>query len=263
MFNVTLVNLSPDARTADAALGALKRENVPPSEVIALLEAFRGLDPLQYDADPEIRVVALHGSFFIRTERGKLFFYDARNRAEPACELSIPEIMAELDGSAMLARTAVPFDLYPAAEGRLAGQGSALQMPLPPARRRSPVVQAVLFPLLLVAVLALRYGPGWLAAEPALERIAPADVDTVRRALTGVYLTGSEAGQHGIVVLESGDIRFFQLNEQVAPSVIYDVYTPGRRGAALFLQTSQPGGLIEVGGPLTLLYGGEIYQRIP
>lgn len=262
MFNVTLVNLARDARSAAAGLGATKLERIPASEFAALLESFRGLDPLQNTADPEIRVVTSQGSFLIRTERGKLFLYDARDRTAPAHELPVSEIIAELDGTAAAARTALPFALYAAAEARAPGQGSASGIAASPARR-PPVIRLAICLVLLMAVIALRYWPGRLAVHPPLDTVGSVEQAGLRDSLTGVYMTGSQPGDHGIVVLDNGGLKIFQLNAQTAPSVIYDTYALGRLGAKLCLVTNQPGGLIEVNGRDTLLYCGETYQRIP
>jgi hypothetical protein len=82
-------------------------------------------------------------------------------------------------------------------------------------------------------------------------------------ALTGVYLTGSEPGQHGIVIMGPGEMKLFELAAVEAPRVVYAGYRPGRIGARLSLATDQPGGVIEVATDGRLVYCGETYQRIP
>ena len=55
IFNVTLVNLDADARTAVPDQGRLSLGKLTTDQLIALLEAFRELDPLQnLEAEPEI-----------------------------------------------------------------------------------------------------------------------------------------------------------------------------------------------------------------
>ena len=111
----------------------------------------------------------------------------------------------------------------------------------------------------------------WLAASSPADG-APAGftaVESGERAgletsLTGVYLTGSEPGQHGIVLGGTGgELKLFELGVVEAPRVIYVSYELGRVEAKLCLATNQPGGLIEVQANGNLLYGGEVYQRIP
>ena len=76
-------------------------------------------------------------------------------------------------------------------------------------------------------------------------------------------MTGSQPGQHGMVIMAGGDLKIFELNAQVAPSVILDTFELGRLGPKLCLATNQPGGSIEVTDRDTLVYCGEVYQRIP
>lgn len=261
MFKATLINLTPDARTAAVDLGMSKLENLTAQELAALLEAFRALDPVQNIADPEIRLQTVRESYFIRTERGKLFLYNARYRADPASELTVAEIIAELDGSAAAARTAVPFALSAGLGDGAAGAAVTSVTPEPP--RKPPVFRSVLALVLLGAVIYTKYLLDWTAALPPLRRIDSAELATLRSSLAGVYLTGSQPGQHGIVLLENGDLKLFQLNAQAAPSVLYDTYAPGRLGAGLWLAINQPGERIEVTDHDTLVYCGETYRRIP
>ena len=57
MFHVAVVNLSPDARTATAGDGRRELGQLTAEQLIALLNTFAELDPVQNnDADPEIWV---------------------------------------------------------------------------------------------------------------------------------------------------------------------------------------------------------------
>ena len=56
-YNITLVNLSADARTAEISLVTIDRPGLAPEELQVLLENFAALDAVQnVTADPEIRV---------------------------------------------------------------------------------------------------------------------------------------------------------------------------------------------------------------
>lgn len=262
MFNVTLVNLSPDARQAAAGLGLTRRENLPAAELAQLLEAFRGLDPLQNAADPEIRILSAYGSYFIRTERGRLFLYDARNRAEPACELAVADILAELDGTALARRTAVPFTYQALPEGAVPGQGGAAPVASTPERRPPPYVRLGVAGVLLAVLTGWHYWLAGPALHPPLSFVAPAEREAALDGLPGVYLAGSQPGDHGIVVMDGASLKIFQINARTAPGMIQDTYRLRRLGQQLVLLTNQPGGPIVIGGPDTLLYGGETYRRI-
>ena len=93
--------------------------------------------------------------------------------------------------------------------------------------------------------------------------VKPAERNGLARSLTGVYLTGSEPGQHGIVLGGPGELKLFELAAIEAPRVVFATYELERVGPMLCLATDQPGGMIEVPGNDTLVYCGEIYQRIP
>ena len=68
MFNVTTVNLSSDTTIADVAFGSSVLGNLAEDEVIALLERFRRIDPLQNnESDPHLLIEANAGRFLIRT----------------------------------------------------------------------------------------------------------------------------------------------------------------------------------------------------
>jgi hypothetical protein len=80
--------------------------------------------------------------------------------------------------------------------------------------------------------------------------------------LTGAYMTGTEPGHHGIVILASGRLELFQVNARGGPGTVYGTYRLGRKDGQLVLSLDQPGGLIKVNGREALEYCGETYRRI-
>ncbi len=261
IFNVTLVNLDADARTAVPDQGRLSLGKLTTDQLIALLEAFRELDPLQnLEAEPEILVEARREKYLIRNDRKNLLLYNVRNTAEPAYKLTPAEIIAELDGSAASARTTtVPF-----AGSREKPAETIEYVPPPVAPKKPPVLLAAVAILLGLGVLAV----GFLTfsqKEPVPYTLITDSAERTQAGstLVGVYMTGSEPGQHGIAVMDDGAIKLFELNSQVAPSVIYDTYRLGRLDTTLCLVTHQPGGVIEARDRDTLVYCGETYQRLP
>ena len=110
----------------------------------------------------------------------------------------------------------------------------------------------------------------WLAAPfpadgapPGFTAVESGERTGLEHSLTGVYLTGNEPGQHGIVLGGTGELKLFELGVVEAPRIIHVSYALGRVEAKLCLATDQPGGLIEVQADGNLLYSGEVYQRIP
>ena len=263
MYDVTLVNLAADARSAAVTLSPIDRPGLSTEEMRRLLQDFCELDPVQNSvADPEIRVQTRSGKYLLRTGQKKLFLYDILSRERPALVLTVPEVIAELDGSAAAARLPL------------------LEAPLPPLVEENPTWAATppspapanrkllggmfaVAGLLLGAIVFLALPADEADLSPPFSPLEPAELAALRPSLAGVYMTGSQPGQHGIVIMAGGDLKIFELNAQVAPSVILDTFELGRLGPKLCLATNQPGGFIEVTGRDTLVYCGEIYQRIP
>lgn len=266
MFQVTLVNLARDARTAIEGGDSINLGSVSAGELTELLERFVELDAVQNsDADPEIRVQARRDRFVIRTGQGKLFFQDARNLSEPAYVLSPGEIIAELDGSAA-AKRAAP-SVPPAPDGSLTGADALPGPELAP----MPVVSERPWPFALIGLVLLlggyvaysEWGDRPDGKPPALAPLTAAERLSEDSSLTGVYTTGGEPGQHGIIILGNGKLKLFQVNAQAAPGVVYGSYRFGRLDSKLCLATDQPGGLIKVLDRESLEFCGEIYKRIP
>jgi hypothetical protein len=102
------------------------------------------------------------------------------------------------------------------------------------------------------------------AAEiPSLTPLTQSERLAEDAVLTGVYMTGSDPGQHGIVILGDGKLKIFVVQAQAAPGVVYGTYQLGRVENKLCLATDQPGGLIKVNDRDELEYTGEKYTRIP
>ena len=264
MFNVTLVNLASDARSASADRGSSDLGTLTADELTALLENFRELDPVQnHDAEPQIAIATRREKYFVRTGQKKLFLYNARHHDEPAHTLTAAEIIAELDGTAAAARTVstLPPDLPPVEETSV--PVTAIAPPDVPSLRWRLALAAIACALAGYIVYSMFGAAGGNAPSPLSPIADPAKLAADRASLVGVFLTGSEPGQHGIVVLADGTLKLFQINAQVAPSVIYGTYRLGRRGAQLGLATDLPGGVIEVSNRDTLVYCGETYKRIP
>ena len=259
-YNITLVNLAADARTAEISLVTIDRPGLAPEELQVLLENFAALDAVQnVTADPEIRVQSRRESYLIRTGQKKLFLYDALNRESPAQVLTVPQVLAELDGTAAAGRTVAPFMFSRPAETGVDTLAAA------PARPAGAELKSRLILAAVAAVLwaVLSFLRATAADWPALSPIDASELAALRASLPGVYMTGPLPGQHGIVVSDTGDLKIFQVNAQEAPSVIYATWEAGRIAGKLVLGTNQPGGQIEVVDHETLAYCGENYLRIP
>lgn len=263
MYKVILINLAPDARSF-VPLGHVERRGVTTEDLAALLRNFCAVDPVENTAaDAEIRVQVRHESYLIRTEQGKLILYDAHHRDLPAQIFTVEQGMAELDGSAAALRTKAI--LAARTEARPAEPAAPLLQPPVSATPSKPrmIALVVVAALELVAIVFLA-GPFDGDEHPTgFVRIDAGERAALENKLAGVYLTGNEPGQHGIVVTGPGELKLFELGAVEAPRVVYASYHLGRVGPLLCLATDQPGGVIEVTDEGNLNYGGETFLRVP
>jgi hypothetical protein len=264
MYHVILINLAPDARTF-VPLGHVEHRAIGAADLTALLRNFCEVDPVENTAaDAEIRVQVRSESYLIRTEQTKLILYDAHRRDLPAQIFTVEQVMAELDGSAAALRTKAI--LAARIEAGMAETAAPVVLPPRPevvASKPRLIALAVVAALELAAIVILA-GPFGGDERPAgFVRVDAAERTALEGRLAGVYLTGNEPGQHGIVVTGSGELKLFELGAVEAPRVVYAAYRLGRIGPLLCLATDQPGGVIEVTDDGSLLYGGEVYLRIP
>lgn len=263
-YHIFLVNLSADARAVAAETRSELRD-AGADALQALLRNFCAIDPIENAlGDTEIRVHVRHEKYLLRTEQGKLILYDVNQRDLPAQILTVAEAMHELGGAAGAARNQAIL-LARAEAGPVVASGPALPVRAPAATARRPLVLAlsVTAGLLLAAIVYLAAPFGADNTPPGFLPVESAERDKLHSALIGVYLTGSEPGQHGIVVTGPGELKLFELGTVEAPRVVYVGYRLGRIGAKLSLATDQPGGVIEVAADGNLVYSGEVYQRIP
>lgn len=263
MFRVTVVHLSPDARSAVEGGGPVEAGQLDAAQLLQLLETFAELDPVENTrADPEIRVQLRRDRFTIRTGQKKLFFQDVRNLSEPTYVLSAAEIIAEIDGTAAARRTTPPMP-FPGSNPTATPEPVAVPASLPEEPSRTPTL-VLLGLVLLLGGYAAYSGLAHRGETPALlGSLTPAERSAEDSILTGVYMTGAEPGQHGLVILGDGKLKLFRVNAQAAPGVVYGTYQLGRFDGKISLSTDQPGGLIRVLDRESLSYGGETFRRIP
>ena len=268
MFKVSVVNLTADARTATGGTGSRDLGQCTADELLVLLNNFAELDAVQNnDADPEILIQSRRDRYVVRTAQRRLFLQDSRHLSEPAYTLSASEIIEELDGTAAARRTTPPMAITPTPFGEASSGGTA------PAEEIAALPESATrpWPFALIGLVLLLGGyiaysewsgrPG--SRQPALAPLTQAERAAEDSALTGVYMTGSEAGQHGLVILGDGKLKLFQVNAQAAPGTIYGTYRFGRLDSKICLATDLYGGLITVASREALEFCGETYKKIP
>lgn len=250
MFRISTVNLSADAATANAAIGAKDGGEIAADKLVELLERFRALDSIQnHEAEPAVVIVARTGKYLVRTGRGKLFLCNARDSLEPYAELSAPDIVRRLDPEA-------PIPAPPEAEGAYVS----------PAARRAPTSNRAVAVAVLVAAVALNsytvtsiVRTDSVNEVPALDFVVdPAEVSNRQRELEGRYATGDRPGDRIIVVKADGTVQFSELGTK-AP-VGSDRFRLARRNGKLCLATGASG-VIDVLNIESLVYYRDTYRR--
>lgn len=263
-YRVTLIKLAPDAGSIARDAPKPEQRRLSAEEMLDLLRNFCAIDTLETaTADPEIRVQSGTQSWLIRAGQKKLILYDVLNREAPAHILTPDEVMAELDGSAHASRTALPFTVSPW------GQPEPVEPAAPEISR--PIARVNVRRVAILATIAL----GLLGAIVALRVLAPrddaaagftplpaAEAAKVLASLAGVYVTGTQPGEHGIVLTATEEVRLIEFRAVDAPRLVHATADVGVVEGVTCLLTDQPGGLIRVGEPETLVYCGETYQRV-
>jgi hypothetical protein len=215
-------------------------------ELTELLDAFTEIDAVQNEEfDPHILIATRGVKLIIRTSRGRLQVYDARDHAAPAVEMTAPAVLERLNQ--------VPESTSPLPQD--AGQ------PSPSAPHRG-----IAFAMLLVG-LALNgyilYSVFYVESvnkKPDVMLITDADEAKARQAaLVGIYATGSRMGDRVIEVQASGQVRFYEIGAKGPINDTKDSYRIGRHDGLLCLSTVESGVVDLVGD--TIVYYRDIYQR--
>jgi len=272
MFRVTTLNLSADARSASADFGRNYSGEFSNPEAIVLLEQFRQIDPVEnLECEPEIIFETRTAKAVVRTIQHRLYLYDSKRFNAPALTLTAELIVAELDGSAAEARTraalAAPIYAIPATPDYAVATPTRNN---PAAASSEELLKPSHRALLVTAIVGLL---GYIAfprfaadpAPPAAEFAPLSDstrAEAIRSELAGVYVTGTEEGDHGISLAKDGALKLVLFNSDRSPSVLHDTYRVGRSGGAFAVVGSPPGGVILQVDRDTLLYFGETYRRV-
>ncbi len=247
MFNVTLLNLSADARVASPRFGSRALGEIGEPAFVGLLESFSLLPTLQvHESEPEITVETNLGKYIVRTGQGKLFLYDARDNAAPYAELTATEIAQQISGAAPAESAVVAPEA--SAPNRTPHRGIAIGM--------------------LAAGLCLNgytlYSVFYIDdvnQKPAVKVITDTTELSARQAaVVGRYATGNEAGDRYIIVGADGRVRFGEISTGRTRPESGDTYRIGRYEEQLCL-TTPDSGVIDITGLNTLVYYRDIYRR--
>jgi hypothetical protein len=246
MYQVTTNHLGPDGRRANAASENADRGEFSAAELTVLLEAFTEIDPVDNERDdPHIVVASRNARLIIRTSRGRLQVYDAKDHAAPAAEASAKAIIERLEQ----------------APATVSAEPQPAEQPPPSAPHHG-----IAFAMLIVG-LALNsyilYSVFYVESvnkKVEVKLITDADEVKARQAaLAGTYATGSRTGDRVIEIDAGGQVRFYEIGAKHPINDTKDTYRIGRHDGVLCLTTVDSGVVDLVGD--TIVYFKDVYQK--
>ncbi|MFZ5495199.1 MAG: hypothetical protein ACOZE5_07665 [Verrucomicrobiota bacterium] len=260
-MKVSTVNLSPKLDGIGPAHGTIDRGEMTPGALTELLTAFQHIDPaLNLEHDPQVLVRTSDAWHLIRTERGQLCLYNARDTSQPGAPMPLADLLAAIQGSPAAASTT---DL-PQSEPEI--------VRAPPTRSKLASALAV---VLLVGGIGLNaWGVYQLlpqeGARPPVTYAPLKDDERTTlylRKLAGTYATGNGPGHRIIHLTREGAISFDVLVQNSAGEIRIargPAQTCGfgqRPNGAICLTTSASGPVI-IRADGSLFYSGDTYRRI-
>lgn len=260
-MKVTTSQLSPDGTTADSSFGQIDRGPMSATEVEALLVRFAQIDASQNQRhDPQVIIRVRDEAHLIRTGRGQLLHYNARDVLQPGVKMALPELMALLEGMPAPAIT-------PEAE-----EAPVLEAVAAPPRRKYHELFAL---VLLVAGLGMNLwalGQWLMRAKPPAPEYTPitdpAQLAELRRQVPGVYATGPDAGSR-VMTIRADDGIEFALMAKDANGALQQVRRfketfvwSMRRDGTLCLATAGRAGLVNLGPDHSPRFYGDTYVRV-
>jgi len=245
-FNVTLVNLTPDLRSAQSGLGTHEMGEMDSVQLTAILEAFRRLDPADaLTAEPRLLVETRSRPFTISIAQHVLLLHDARQPLVVARAAEPSGILAEID--------------------RITAANTS--PPTGPARRRARWRQGI-----AVAILLASFGLVGstihsyliiddISRHPAVQFVSDAgELTALRNSAVGRYTTGNDAGDRRIEIAADGHIRFLRVSSDGARPEWTDTYRIGRLDGKICIVTAAAG-LVYVTNIDTIVYYDDTYRR--
>lgn len=257
MLRLTLVHLAPDLRSAQPGLDRHEVGVVAPEQLLAVLEQFQQLDPVaNQEAEPHLLILSGTGRHLVRTERGRLFLYDARDPSVPYRELTPAEILA---AATPPGGAAPPPAMDPATQLQLERETSMRWLWRRPGLAVALLAGCVL--LNLYTFWPVLHRESVHSSSPTQLITDDAERAALRQAAAGRYTTGGEPGDRGIEIRVDGEVRFTRLRSGGERLVAASTYRFARgENGALSLVTPRHG-VIEVRNIDTLVYFGDTYRR--
>jgi hypothetical protein len=253
MFKISTLYLDPDGRHAGLQHGSVSRGEMDVAAILALLEKFQSVDALEMiDVDPQIIAAGRDSKVIIRSNRKKLFVYNAENMNEAAIEMTPAEVVRKLEG------------------GRPAPSAAeeAAQLPGPPAAPETSH-PGVGYALLAFAVLINVYTVFSLFSKPPQiddksDVVYVTDASEIARkqqAVAGTYATGQGKGNRILIIGGDGSLQYSEIGAPGNPPPWTGTYRVGSRNQKSCLSVAGAS-VIDVVDPNTLIYYRDTFRRI-
>jgi hypothetical protein len=258
-MKVTTHQLSRDGATVDPASDQIDHGEMTAAELAALLTRFTSIDAIQNQyGDPHVIVRVRDEAHLIRTNRGRLHLYNARDVSQPSSPFELPALMALLEGSPAFAAASV-LAAFPDLDV------------IAPQRKHNG--------MLAVAILVVGLGLNLWALAQYLMRAhdlpppecAPitdlTQLSELRRRVPGVYATGSDAGSRIMRIKPEGGIEFSLLARDPAGALhqirkFTETFVWSRRRVGTLCLVTSSRGQVEIGADTDLRHFGDTYRRI-
>jgi hypothetical protein len=254
MLNVLTLYLDSDARHAAVQHGTVKRGELDAAKIAELLENFMSIEAMEMvDVDPQVIIMSGERTLIIRTNRKKLFVYNAKDMNESAVEMTVAEILQRLG------------NVQP---GVAPEEGAADQ--LQPGKAAVPFrdrtwVGYLLFVVVVLINVHTVYSNFFRKKHHYNSDITfftdASAIAQQQRVLAGTYTTGSGPGSHVLVIGSDGTLKYSEIGAPGNPPSQIGPYHIGSRNQGLCLSVDG-GRVIDVIDDNTLMYNGGTFHRV-
>jgi len=248
MFKVSTVYLDPGGKHADVQHGTVNRGQLDERKLIELLENFQAIEAMEtIDTDPQIIVVGRGGKLIVRTNRKRLFVYNAENMNESAAEMAPAEICQRLN-RVEPAPTAAETDQFDLADA-------------PSRIGIAYVLFAVAVLINVYTVYSLFSGGPTVDDKSDITLVHDAhETSRKQQLVAGTYATGHERGDRILIIRADGSLQNSEIGAPGNPPPQVGTYHVGMRDQKLCLSVDG-GSVIDVVDHDTLMYYRDTYKR--
>jgi hypothetical protein len=250
MFKISTLYLDPDVRHASVQHGSVSRGEMDAAGIIALLEKFASIDAMEMlDVDPQVIAAGRSCKLIIRTNRKKLFVYNAQNMNESAVEMMPGEIAQKLDD----------IKSVPVAEE---SEPSGLAAPPPSSPGVGYALLAFALLINIYTVYSMFSKPPQIDDKSGVVYATDAgEIARKQQAVAGTYATGNTPGNRILVIGGDGSLQYSEIAAPGNPPPWTGTYRVGTRNQNFCLSV-EGASVVDVVDPNTLMYYRDTFHRI-